>query len=457
MPAKPIPAPFSLPLVGQVTSFLSLNNKPIPLLTERYRRYGVLSALIPVKPGKPGFLLAFGELYNQMVLSNPADFYSPSPETLKESPFKRLGSGLVSMNGERHRQQRRLMMPAFHKQAVASYADLMGDAASAMVRGWPVGGRVALMPALRQLVTHIVARALFGVADPALTDRAAELMRGWILMSQSPAHMVLPWLNRRLMSVSAELESALLEMVAHKRRGALGTDVLSILMAAHDEDGARLTDSELVGQLAILFLAGYETTLNTLAWTLVMLARFPYIRQPLVAELRAALHGNPPTTEQAFALPALDRVIKETMRVLPPVVFTMRQAVKPFELEGQTFPKDTAVVLSHYITHRMPELYPQPRRFLPERWCEIDPSHYAYIPFSAGPRLCIGATFASLELRIVLATLLQHVQLTPVGSVDYLTTSSIMYPEGDLLVDVHPADADRPAWEMRGTLADLVD
>ncbi|MCU0465842.1 MAG: cytochrome P450, partial [Anaerolineae bacterium] len=378
-------------------------------------------------------------------------------ESLKDSPFKRLGSGLLSMNGERHRQQRRLMMPAFHKQAVAGYADLMGEAALTMVRGWPVGGQVALMPALRHLVTHIVAQALFGVTDPALTDRNAKLMPEWVVMSQSPAYLFLPWLKRRLMSLSAELESALLEMVAHKRRSALGTDVLSILMAVHDEDGARLTDTELVGQLAILFLAGYETTLNTLAWSLVMLSRFPHIRQPLVAELRAQLNGNPPTTEQAFALPALDRVIKETMRVLPPVIFTVRQAVESFELEGHMFPKDSAVILSHYITHRMPELYPQPRRFLPERWCEIDPSHYAYIPFSAGPRLCIGATFASLELRVVLATILQHVQLTPVGAVDYLTTSSILYPKGDLLVDVHSADADRPAWEMRGTLGDLVD
>lgn len=457
MTAAPISAPRSLPLIGHIQAMLALNSTPIPFLTERYQRYGVFSAMTTPRPDKPAMLLAFGAPYNQPVLSDPALFYTVSADTLKDSPLKRLASGLLSMNGERHRQQRRLMMPAFHKQVVVGYTDLMAHATEDMLNTWAMGGQVGLMTELRRLITRIVGRALFGLDDPALTDRTAALMQRWIVMSQSPANLLLPWKHQQLQAVSADLESALLTMVSRKRAGALGTDVLSMLVAAHDEDGGRMTDAELVGQAAILFLAGHETTVNALAWTLMVLARFPELRLALVDEARGLLNGGAPTPEQAYALPLLDRVIKESMRLLPSVIYTLRQATDSFELGGHRLPKDSGVILSHYITHRLPEVYANPRRFDPARWENISPSPYEYIPFSAGPRLCIGATFASLEMRVILAILLQRVQIEPVGAVDYQTTSTILHPKGEMPVTVYPSDVRRTPWAMRGTVTDLLD
>jgi cytochrome P450 len=457
MSSNTIPAPRSLPFIGHIQSMLNLNNNPLPFLTERYARFGRFSAVASYTPNKPSYLLAFGAAYNQAVLSNPAQFHTVGADTLKESPLKRLASGLLSMNGERHRQQRRLMMPSFHKQAVSDYAGMMAQATEDTLKTWPMGGQVDLMSELRRLITRIVGRALFGLDDPVLTDQTAVLMQRWIMMSQSPLNMIIPWKHKHLQAVSGELESALLTMVARKRQGALGTDVLSMLVAAHDEEGGRLTDGELVGQAAILFLAGHETTVNALSWTLILLSRTPDLRLALVEELGGILGGVAPTTEQAYALPLLDKVIKESMRILPPVVYTLRQATSPFEMDGHAFAKDSMVFLSHYITHRLPELYSQPRQFDPARWEHITPSSYEYIPFSAGPRLCIGATFASLEMRVILGLLLQRVQIEPMGAVDYQTTSSILHPKGSLPVSIYPADVRRPAWPLRGTLAELID
>lgn len=457
MSTVPIPAPRSFPLIGHIQSMLRLNNHPLSFLTERYAQFGRLSAVTAPRPNKPAYVLAFGADYNQTVLSNPAQFHTIGPEVFKESPLKRLASGLLSMNGERHRQQRRLIMPAFHKQAVADYGEMMGQATQEMLDGWAMGEQIDLMPELRRLITGIVGRALFGLDDAKFTEQTAILMQRWITMSQSPVNLFIPWKHKQLQAVSGELESALLTMVARKRQGALGTDVLSMLVAAHDEDGGRLTDAELVGQMAILFLAGHETTVNALAWTLILLSRNPVLRLALVDELHSTLKGAAPTTEQAYGFPLLEQVIKESMRILPPVVYTLRRSIEPFVIEGYSLAKDSGVILSHYITHRLPELYPQPRCFNPARWEHISPSPYEYIPFSAGPRLCIGATFASLEMRVILGLLLQQLQIEPVGGVDYQTTSAILHPKGALPVKVYAADAQRPAWALSGTLGDLID
>lgn len=431
--AKTLPAPRSLPLIGQPATIYRLTTQPLVLLREHYQRFGVLSALHPVQAGKAATVLAFGAELNKTILSNPTLFHSPNITLLGDSALTRLSSGLVSMNGERHRQQRRLMMPAFHKQAVTGYRDLIVQYTAEALERWKRAGQIHLMPELRQLILRIVSHALFGLDNLAENEQVGSLISRWTRMSSTPQYILLPFLRGKLNRLSEQLERELLAVIERKRAaGTQGQDVLSMLIQAHDEDGARLTDSELIGQLAILFIAGHETTVNALAWTLILLARDASLRLALKDALDGVLHGAAPTAEQAYAIPLLDQVIKESMRLMPPVIYTIRMGAEPFELGGYALAKDSAVMLSHFITHRMPDLYPEPDRFLPQRWEQIDPSPYEYLPFSAGPRMCIGAAFASLEMRLILAMLLSQVQIAPLDSIDYQIDTTILLPKGNV-------------------------
>jgi cytochrome P450 len=445
-----LPGTRRLPLIGQTAGILRLNTRPLDMLREQFTRFGHLSALTPLRDGEEGLVFAFGAELNREVLGNPDIFNNPSLEKLGDSAFTRLSSGLVTMNGERHRQQRRMMMPAFHKQAVAHYADLMVCHTDEMLNRWQQADRINLMPELRRLVLHIVSHTLFGLDES--NERLGDLIVRWSRISSSAVHLLVPPLRQRLNRLSAQLERELLTLIERKRHN-VGQDILSMLIQTHDEDGTRLTDAELVGQLAVLFIAGHETTVNALAWMLIMLAHKPAMRLELVEGLK----GTAPTMEQVYNVPLLDRFIKETMRLLPPAVYTARMVTQPFTLGSHRLAQNSMVILSHFITHRLPEIYDAPEVFRPERWETLDVSPYEYMPFSAGSRMCIGATFASLEMRIVLAMLLQRVQVRPLKPVDYQVVGISLRPKVDVVCTVHPAGERLAAWSLEsGSLSTLV-
>jgi cytochrome P450 len=455
--SAPIPGPRALPGTGQTLAGLRLAAQPLTLLKNHYQTYGAFSGLTAFPNGAKGTVLALGPDFNQAVLSNPGLFYSPDLSILQQSALTRLTSGLVSMNGERHRQQRRLMMPSFHRQAVAGYAGLMAHYTADMLRRWQNAGQINLMPELRQLILRIVSHTLFGLDDPAENENLGKLLFRWTRLANSPVYVLLPPLRRQLYRLSEQLERELMALISRKRAAGGDTnDVLSTLIQAHDEDGARLTDTELIGQLAILFIAGHETTVNALAWTLILLARHPALRLELSQTLQSTLNGAAPAVEQAYALPLLDHVVRESMRLLPPVIYTARIAHEAAELGDYALAKDSAIILSQFITHRLPEIYPQPDHFLPRRWAHLDVSPYQYLPFSAGSRMCIGATFASLEIRIVLAMLLPRLQVAPLAKVDYQAAGNVLLPKGDVPCAVYPAGEQRPASGISGSLDDLL-
>jgi cytochrome P450 len=198
--------------------------------------------------------------------------------------------------------------------------------------------------------------------------------------------------------------------------------------------------------------------LAALAWTLLLLAQQPRILADVVDELDSVLHGGAPTLEQLPRLPLLERVIKESMRVLPPASVMSRVSTEPFQLGPYAMPKGSIVTISPYITHRLPELYPEPRAFKPERWETVDASPYDYIPFGAGPRMCIGASFAMMEIKPVLAMVLQRYRLTvvPGTRVNYQVKITLS-PKGGLPMIVARQDRHFRTTEVRGTVQRLVD
>lgn len=284
-------------------------------------------------------------------------------------------------------------------------------------------------------------------------------------MIQSPINMAMPLdvpglPRHRLLRLSEEVEHVLARMLAQKRAAPPNANVqdgLSALIQAQDEDGTRLTDNEIMGQIGTFYVAGHETTASALTWALFLLAQHPDIYAKLVEAL-GSLKVNAPAPEQADQLPLLDGVIKETLRLFPPLPFVVRTARSPFMVGGVTFPAGVSVVLSAFVTHRLPETYPNPARFLPERWTQLSPSPYEYIPFGAGARMCLGAAFAIAEMKIILPMIIERFCLTnpPGAKVDY-AASIFVAPRGGLPMQVHLHTGNFPRTEIKGNVHTVVE
>jgi cytochrome P450 len=333
-----------------------------------------------------------------------------------------------------------------------------------MLSSWKPGEVRDIFLEMRQVTLLIVTKVLFGLEDDQETLRMGQLMAEWLERYTSPAVQALPFDGpglpfRNLLEVSRQGESAIRELIARKRaQGATGDDVLSMLLQARDEEGGSMSDAELVGQTNILFVAGHETTTNSLTWTLFLLDQHPEVCAALLEELEGELKGAAPSLEQLERLPLLDRVVKESMRILPPVPMGFRVSNAPFEMGGHSFGAETMIHYSPYITHRLPDLYPEPARFLPERWTRMDPPVYGYIPFSNGPRRCIGATMALLEIKLMLSMLLPRFRLSlrPGTRVDPLVRATVR-PKGGLPMLIHAQDKRFERSAVRGAIRDVVD
>jgi cytochrome P450 len=408
--------PRPLPLLGARGNFLRFFSDPVGQSLRLHREYGEVCTLTQ---GELSVLCLFGPTYNQQVLSDRNLFHNndkaffPVPETARQ-----LLSGLTSMNGELHRRQRKLMMPPFQRSRVEGYRDDMVALTERALSRWTPGRTLDVSGEMTELTLQIALHCLFGIEDEQQAHTLGHLGMDFLEGLTSPAVMMLPRAvpgtpYARFVRTSHALHARLLELIRHKRTLPEGRDVLSMLLRAHDEDGSALTDEELLGQASVIYVAGHETTSHTLSWTLFLLSQHPRVLADLEDELSGTLRGAAPSVEQLSQLPLLDAVVKESMRLLPatPLLF-VRFATDAFQLGPYALPKGTGVMLSPLVTHRLPDLYPEPDRFLPERWQRLQPSLYEYLPFGAGPRMCLGATFASQEVRLVLATLLQRFRLS---------------------------------------------
>ncbi len=254
------------------------------------------------------------------------------------------------------------------------------------------------------------------------------------------------------------IKKALLAMIA-RRRADPGTrsDVLSLLMEARDNEGRGMTNAELVGQAAILFIASFETTTSALTWSLFLLAQHPTVMHDLMDEIESVLGDAPPRADQLPQLPFLQCVIKESLRILPPVPYTVRVAQQPLKVGPFDVPQETRVVASHYLTHHLPDLYPEPERFRSERWRDINPTQYEYLPFNAGPRICIGAAFATQVLKISLAMILQRFRFTVVPGTRINRIVAIsMNPRHGLPMIIAKKDRNYSVSEVRGQIRKMV-
>jgi len=461
---QPLPGPRALPLLGGRARMLPLLRDPVVYMRDLYRHYGPLVAL---SSGKRPFVFGFAPEFNRLLLSDPRRFHNGDRETLSFGPppgtaAARLTTGLTAMNDGKHTQQRRLMMPAFHRKRVEAYHHTMVDVAAQAVAGWQPGEVRDIQREMKGIALAVAFKTLLGLDLTPAGERLRVLVEAWMRASFDPLALLLPFdvpglPFRRQLQLSLRVERALSAMIAYKRRsGADRGDVLALLMQAHDEDGSTLSDAELIAHTLTLFVAGHETTANALTWTLFLLAQHPAVLADLRDEL-AVLGGAAPALDQIDALPLLDRVIKESLRLLPPAIFLLRVAMADEPFGPYTIPQGSFLFYSPPITHRLPDLYPQAERFDPARWETIHPSLYEYLPFAAGPRMCIGATFATLEMKLVLPLILaRFTPVPPAGRRVDRAPGALLAPKGGLPMRLLPAGASLPRTPVDGDVWEIV-
>ncbi|MFZ5441162.1 MAG: cytochrome P450 [Myxococcota bacterium] len=440
---------------------------PVGMMLELERTHGPIAAVVD---RRATLICAFGAALNQEVMTQPALFAHSTEFPVKSPPgssLARFNQVLPFSNGEEHRRRRRLMQPAFQKAAIEGYAPDVVRVTDALLARWPLLTPVDVAAKVRELTAAIAIRALFGLDALDEQEDLAHVEASLLAALSSPLTIALPFAIpglpfHRALALSSRVEQRLRELITARRaQGEGGTDALSRLMFAKDEDGASLSDDELVGECNGLFVAGYDTGAQTLAWTLFLLAQHPAALGALQEELDATLHGAPPTPADFARLPKLDAVIKESMRLLPaaPMLF-MRVAQQQAKLGPHVVPKGTTLVLSPLVTHRAPERFPEPSRFLPDRWVGLEPSAYEYLPFGAGARMCLGAPLANLVLRLVLPMLLQRFRFELVAGSDVSRGMHgiALAPKHGLRFILSPQrnDPPPPSVKVRGDIAELV-
>jgi cytochrome P450 len=461
-PQRTIPGPSALPLLGRWANMLKLFSYPCTYSRWLHDTYG---DVVTMAQGDPTYVFAFGPELNFQLLSQPALFEVGKGTLLKvpkDTAWGRLQFyNLLNMNGEHHKRQRHLMQPAFHKRQIELYHDDMVALTQRMLERWQSLSQIDLHTEMKKLTQRITIKTLFGLDDEEEIDRVGALLQelnasqSWLLITPLIDVPGMPY--HRMLKLAEQLESFVRVMIARKRSESEATDVLAALVHAHDEDGTKLTDDELISHTFTLYVAGYVTTSTALTWAIFLLHQHPRVLADLLAELDGKLHGDAPTLEQLHLLPLLDGVIKESLRLLTPVPTDMRIAASPCEVGGFALPKGATIFFSPFVTHRLPELYEEPDRFKPERWATLSRTTYEYLPFAAGPHRCIGAEFALQEMKVVLAMLLQRYRLAIVPNARIEPKGSNLDPAHGMPMRIIPQDRRFERVPVRGSIHRLID
>jgi cytochrome P450 len=348
--------------------------------------------------------------------------------TFEKSPMLRrhlrpiLGDGLLTVENAPHTHNRKLIAPAFQHRRIATYADVMVEYTERTQARWADHQTIDIAHEMMQLTLWIVGKTLFD-ADvikeaEAIGTALTEIQHYGNAVANSVIDIPFRWplpRNQRTKRALARLHTTINTMIEARR--ASGTDhgdVLSMLLHAQDEEtGHGMPDHQIRDEALTLFLAGHETTAVALAWTWYVLMQHPQVYQRVRDEVGHVLGDQrAPTMEDLTQLPYTLQVFKEALRLYPPVYFLARSATQPITLGTYQVPVERSVLISPYTLHRRPDIYPDPERFDPDRWTpenEAKLPRYAYLPFSAGARNCIGSHFAMMEAHLILATLVQRV------------------------------------------------
>jgi retinoid hydroxylase len=451
-----IPGSLGLPYVGET---IALFSDPLTFVAKRRQRYGMVFKT-RVLGGSTAVVLPGADAQHLVLVSGGA--HSPfragmGYRTLE--PF--LGTSLLQLDGMPHQVQRKLVTPAFQAHNYAEYLARINRAFDAVVADWPQHGQRRFYDDAHTIALRVSTALVVGVehgldqggegqpgdggSNGERTDRRERaggpdtgdvrdldrLLNTVFAGAADPLHLDLPFTRfRRALAAKSQLDARLRTLVA-RRRAAPAGDVLSLLLAARDEEGNPLSEEQLLAHLRLLLFAGYDTTTAALSWGLIELLRHPALYERVRREVQADDVGGevPVTVQDLRGMPYLDAVIKETLRLHPASSVLVRGVHEPFTFAGHTIPAGWIVVLPLAYTHRMAEYFDEPERFDPERFLapreEDRRTPYAWMGFGGGAHLCVGMGVGQIEIKTVFARLLRQFDFTLVPGQD---TSTVFVP-----------------------------
>jgi cytochrome P450 len=417
-----------LPDGPQTPPFLQLLQwiaRPLELMETCVQRYGDI------------FTIRLGKLKPIVFVSNPQAIQEIFTAQSEQFEVGR-GNGilqpllgeqsLIMVDGDRHQRQRRLLIPPFHGDRMRAYGQLICDITEQVISQWELGEPFPVRPSIQQISLRVILNAVFGLDEGQRYQQLQQLLCSWLELTGSRWNSSLlffrslqrdlgawsPW--GRFVRQQQQIDQLLYAEIRERREqpDSSRADILSLLMSAHDEDGKPLTDAELHDELLTLLFAGHETTASALTWALYWIHHLPEVHERLLKELDTV--GDADISAVA-RLPYLTAVCSETLRIYPVSLLTFARIVKsPLQLMGYQFEPGTWLAPCIYLTHQREDLYPEPKRFKPERFLERQFSPYEYLPFGGGSRRCIGMAFALLEMKLVLATVLSRYNLAIAGN-----------------------------------------
>lgn len=426
-----------LPALLQSMNFF---RQPLVFFDECARRYGHCFTLRLLGFPGPIVMVSDPEVIQEVFTTDAKQF--EAGEIL--APLKPLlgEHSLLILDSAKHRSHRRLLMPPLHGERLQSYGEAIRALAEQTITTWPVGSPFALRPRLGDITLSVILHVVFGSTE----DKAVvppELLKQFLTLGAN-SWLMAPWMQidlgsltpwGRFVGLRREMYRMFLAEIAKRRALPEGTrdDMLSMLVEARDENGQPLSDSELRDELLTLIVAGNDTTASALAWALYEILQRPEIIERIRAEGTSQdVLALRPTSGASY----LDATVKEALRFHPIFTFVLRRLTEPMQLAGYDLPSGTLIGPCIYLTHRRPDLWPEPERFLPERFMGKQPSPYQFFPFGGGIRYCIGASFAPYEMKIILAHILSRCDLsvTPGYTPRTAWVANVVVPSGDVPV-----------------------
>jgi cytochrome P450 len=379
--------------------------RPTAFLENARKRYGRVFTMRLL--GGPDAVVISDPDQIKQIFQAPPDVLHPGEGASILEPVVGPNS-VILLDEDPHLEQRKLLLPAFHGEQMQRLAGVMAELTEREVDSWPREQAIALHPRLQRLTLEVILRTVFGLDRGARLDELRELLTELLSFADSPLSLLPPpppalaplvRTARRVQEIGSRVDALIYELIEERRAEDAGEDrddVLGLLLAARHEDGSPMSPQELRDELVTALTAGHETTASQLAWAFARLTREPAALERLTAEIDAG------EDEQYLVA-----TINEVMRLHPVLPNAEPRLVKkPVEIGGVRYPEGVVLMASAYLVHHDAEIYPEPRRFRPERFIETPPGTYTLIPFGGGRRRCIGASFAMLEMKIVLRTVL---------------------------------------------------
>lgn len=397
--------------------------RPMPYMEECAKRYGDIFSIRLGTKFDPLVFVSNPKALQQILSSDTKQFEAPG-QFNGIFEFLLGKQSVIMLSGAAHQRQRQLMMPPFHGERMRTYGDTIDNITNDIINKWQIGKPFSARSVTQAIALRTILEAVFGLYEGPRAEKLEKLLSKLLDETGTPLSVTMlyfpalqkdlgawsPW--GRFLRQRQQVDQLIYEEIRERRKNpdSSRTDILSMLIAARDEQGQSMTDEELRDELMTLLIAGHETTATALAWALYWIHKLPEVRQKLVEELDSL--GNDADSNAIFKLPYLNAVCSETLRIYPVGMLTFPRVPKePVSLGSYDLEPGTVLMGSIYLIHQREDLYPEPKQFKPERFLERQYSPYEFLPFGAGARRCIGFAFALFEMKIALAKILSRVEL----------------------------------------------